>query len=45
MAIDTGIGIIHGAETMLLTNQTPPEIDAPSLPPHKLYPVTMAPLH
>jgi hypothetical protein len=34
MAIDTGIGIIHGAETMLLTNQTPPEIDAPSLPPH-----------
>jgi hypothetical protein len=41
MAVDTGISIIHGAETMLLTNQTPPEIDAPPLPSPQLPPIAI----
>ncbi len=41
MAVDTGIGIIHEAETMLLTNQTHPEIDAPPLPSPKLPPIAI----
>ncbi len=41
MTINTSISIIHGAETMLLTNQTPPEIDAPPLPSPQLPPIAI----
>jgi hypothetical protein len=41
MAVNTGIGIIHGAETKLLTNQTPPEIVAPPLPSPQLPPIAI----
>ena len=41
IAIDNGIGIIQGAENMLLTNQTPPEINAPPLQPLQLHPISI----
>jgi hypothetical protein len=41
MAIDTGISIIQAAEIMLLTNQTPPEIDTLPLPTPQLHPITI----
>jgi hypothetical protein len=41
IAINTGIGISQGAKNMLLTNQTPPEIDAPPLQPLQLHPISI----
>jgi hypothetical protein len=40
VAIDTSIGIIHGAENTLLANQTPPELDAPPLQSPQLHPIS-----
>jgi hypothetical protein len=41
MAIDTSIGIIQGADNMLLTNQSPPELDAPPLQSPQLHPASL----
>jgi len=39
-ALDIGIGIIHGAETMAVPQETNPEIDVPPLPPLAAPPLT-----